>query len=116
MSVAIYSRDLMGISTIDGAAKAAGQTTVSVADIGDFVARVPADVQWIFVDLGAVTGSLAEFTNALRSHAPYAKIVAHGPHVHENLLAEASAAGCDKVMTRGQFMRSLPVLFGTGSV
>jgi CheY-like chemotaxis protein len=32
-------------------------------------------------------------------------IMATGPHVHEVSLKEAKAAGCDEVVTRGQFER-----------
>jgi CheY-like chemotaxis protein len=34
-------------------------------------------------------------------------IIAFGPHVHEERLAAARAAGCDRVLSRGQFDRSL---------
>jgi CheY-like chemotaxis protein len=35
------------------------------------------------------------------------RIVAFGPHVHELKLAAARAAGCDDVVTRGQFHANL---------
>jgi hypothetical protein len=34
---------------------------------------------------------------------PPKAIIAFGPHVHEAKLADAKAAGCDLVLTRGQF-------------
>jgi CheY-like chemotaxis protein len=45
---------------------------------------------------------------------PPQAIIAFGPHVHEQKLAAASAAGCDVVLTRGQFdaqMRDLLARF-----
>ncbi len=37
-------------------------------------------------------------------------IIAFGPHVHENLLAAARAAGCDDVLSRGQFFGQLDAI------
>jgi hypothetical protein len=39
----------------------------------------------------------------IRVGAPAARIIAYGPHVDEALLADAKEAGCDEVLTRGQF-------------
>jgi hypothetical protein len=35
------------------------------------------------------------------------QVVAFGPHVHETLLVAAEAAGCDLVLSRGQFFSRL---------
>ena len=51
---------------------------------------------------------LEALVKALRGHAPFAKILAFGPHVDEQRLDKARAAGCDKVLTRGQLVRDLP--------
>jgi hypothetical protein len=40
---------------------------------------------------------------AARKVSPEAKIIAFGPHVDEQLLASAAAAGADLVLSRGQF-------------
>jgi CheY-like chemotaxis protein len=38
---------------------------------------------------------------------PEAAILAFGPHVHAAKLAAATKAGCDRVLTRGQFSRDM---------
>jgi CheY-like chemotaxis protein len=42
--------------------------------------------------------------------SPPGSIVAFGPHVHEDRLAAAAEAGCDQVLTRGQFSARLDAL------
>jgi CheY-like chemotaxis protein len=56
------------------------------------------------IDLNSPTIDPASVVSRLRSlPAPPRSIVAFGPHVHEAKLAAATAAGCDLVLTRGQF-------------
>jgi DNA-binding NarL/FixJ family response regulator len=52
--------------------------------------------------------SLAKFQPAtdlarLREIWPTARFVGYAPHVHESLMHEARQAGCEEVLTRGQF-------------
>lgn len=49
---------------------------------------------------GVDPGALVE---RIKSLSPETTIVAFGPHVHKELLAAAEAAGCDQVISRGQF-------------
>ena len=37
-------------------------------------------------------------------------MIAYGPHVDEAVLADAAEAGCDQVLTRGQFNKQYPEL------
>lgn len=55
----------------------------------------------VVVDLG-VAGAL-DAVRALRSAGSTARIVAYGSHVERELLAEARAAGCDRVLARSVF-------------
>ena len=48
---------------------------------------------------------VAEVVRLRNEHAPQATIVAFGPHVDEQTLAAAQAAGADLVLSRGQFHR-----------
>ncbi len=43
------------------------------------------------------------------------KIIAWGPHVAVDLLAETRQAGADEVMTRGAFSNALPAILGAFS-
>ena len=59
----------------------------------------------VLVDLttrGLDIASLVERARALADSRP--TIIAYGPHVHEAVLVAAEAAGCDQVLSRGQFM------------
>ncbi len=55
----------------------------------------------VVVDLARHAGSVPE----LRTVAPSARIVAFGPHVDDETLAAARAAGADEVMPRSRFFR-----------
>lgn len=66
-------------------------------------------VTGVCVDLETPGLDVTAFVTAARQHGPIA-IVAYGPHVHEQRLAAAQKAGCDRVLSRGQFDRQLPEL------
>jgi hypothetical protein len=40
------------------------------------------------------------------------RVIAFGPHVHEDRLAAARAAGCDSVLSRGQFFSQAENVLG----
>jgi DNA-binding NarL/FixJ family response regulator len=60
---------------------------------------VDADV--VVVDLG-VRGAL-HAVRSLRAAGSTARVVAYGSHVERDLLTEARAAGCDRVLARSAF-------------
>jgi hypothetical protein len=64
-----------------------------------------ADADLVVVDL-AGPGHLA----ALAGRPPGVPVVGFGPHVDEELLAQAAAAGCDRVLPRSKFFRLWPDL------
>ena len=108
----LVSNDLMVVSRVQGAAAIAGTTVEvvsSVAGAGDSLRDKAAEL--VIVDLGCSTADLDEQIGNLKSmtSAPLL-IVAFGPHVHENRLAAARAAGCDVVMSRGQFFGQIDAL------
>jgi CheY-like chemotaxis protein len=66
------------------------------------------DVRLVVIDLrtsGIDVGSLVP--QLRQAGATGLRIMACGPHVHEASLAAAAAAGCDEVVTRGEFERRL---------
>ena len=92
MNVVAYVTDLMDRSKVESAVD-------GVSFARDPAAAAGADV--IVVDL-------ARFGNAvgdIRAAAPDARIVAFGPHVDDELLERARAAGADTVLARSQFFR-----------
>jgi len=79
-------------------------------------AAVPGAV--VLLDLNSPGVDPAAVVPRLKSlPQPPQAIIAFGPHVHEQKLAAATAAGCDVVLTRGQFdsqMRELLAKFSAG--
>ena len=107
MRLILLSHDLMISARV---AEAAHQQGLDVMTVNDHDAAVAAATETesglLFVDLrlpGLRIGALVTAVRACRAlHLP---IVACGPHVHEANLAAAREAGCDAVVTRGQFDR-----------
>jgi hypothetical protein len=69
----------------------------------------------VLVDLGAPSlniEALVEHVRAVPGAAP--RIVAFGSHVHVERLAAAREAGCDTVMSRGQFFARLDEVLRPG--
>jgi DNA-binding NarL/FixJ family response regulator len=58
----------------------------------------------VLLDLSTPAIDAVETIAALKALSPPPRaIIAFGPHVHEAKLAAAQAAGCDLVLSRGQF-------------
>ncbi len=102
-SVALIS-DLMMQSHVSGAATRAG-TTVKIAGSGEaLLAAIQADPPaLVILDLSHPGLDPADLVPRIKQLAPTAQIVAFGPHVHHARLAAAEAAGCNLVISRGQF-------------
>jgi DNA-binding response OmpR family regulator len=112
MHVVLVSNDLMVVSRVQGAAAKAGSTIYvasNVAAAQDFLSREASDV--VIADLAAPLAELEAFVAELKSEPDNApRILAFGPHVHEDRLAAARAAGCDVVMSRGQFFAQVEAI------
>jgi CheY-like chemotaxis protein len=61
----------------------------------------------VLIDLTMPGVDLATLVPRLREIASSPKIIAYAPHVHVDKLATAKAAGCDVVMTNGEFSRKI---------
>lgn len=104
MKCFIFSRDLMFSSQAAGAAKSAGLETQTVMN----AQLIESDAECIVVvDLTVSNLDIATVIGELKSLTPPAKVIAVGPHVHEEKLAAAQQAGCDLVMSKGQASREL---------
>src|SRR5262245_40354904 len=57
----------------------------------------------VILDLGTRELSSLGFVAELKQVDPSLKFVAYGPHVQLDRLQAAHAAGCDEVLSRGQF-------------
>jgi DNA-binding NarL/FixJ family response regulator len=92
MNVVAYVTDLMDRSKVESAVD-------GVSFARDPAAAAAADV--IVVDLARFGNAVG----AIRAAAPDARIVAFGPHVDDELLERARAAGADTVLARSLFFR-----------
>src|SRR5688572_10852057 len=102
-AVVFVSPDIMFASQLIGAAGALGLKLAVAANPADAPAKIAADTKLVIVELSAVSGQLPAIITATRHTAPAARLVAFGPHVDETLLRSAQEAGCDLVLSRGQF-------------
>lgn len=102
MRCVFLTADLMFSSRVLAAAQAAGVALKIVPVASDFARHLTDECRLVLVDLTMPGLALGDVVTTARSAAPTARIVAFGPHVDEEALAAARAAGCD-VLTRGQF-------------
>ncbi len=111
MEVVLVSSDLMLSASAAGIAGRHGWT-ITAAGSADQAAqfagsRSPAliaiDLRLAGLDIGAAVKQIRQASTAVR-------VVAFGPHVHEQSLTAAAAAGCDDVFTRGQFEQRMNAL------
>jgi DNA-binding NarL/FixJ family response regulator len=61
----------------------------------------------VIIDLSMPGLNLADLVPRLREVASSPKIIAYGPHIHAPKLAAAEAAGCDEVLSNGEFSRRI---------
>lgn len=112
MHIVLVSGDLMVMSRVAGAASQPGHELTTVADdrtaIESCQNRAAA---MLIVDLSTPSLNVAELVAGVKRCGGVAPIViAFGPHVHEEKLAAARDAGCDRVLSRGQFLGQLDAL------
>ena len=67
----------------------------------------------VIMDLSTEDIDWTKTIGNLKSENPEATILAFGPHVEEELLKTASNAGCDLVLSQGEFSSQLPDLLKT---
>ena len=108
MTALFLTEDLMFASRVGAQANSLNvpiETVSSVAQLGESLTCQPT---LFVVDLAAVPTDQLEATVAtVRDRAPGATIIAFGPHVWEAKLEAARHAGCDQVLSRGQFHKEM---------
>lgn len=116
--VVLLSQDLMLSSMLTGPAHRAGWQLVSCRSwtaLTDTIAQAQAadhDVRLVVIDLSLPGLELtAESVSQLHAHS--IATVAFGPHVHRDRLAAATAAGCQRVWSRGQLHQHADELFAS---
>lgn len=108
MLVVLVSPDLMAasqiasaVASVDGEFRQVSSTVEAAAACIDPIRNV------VLIDLSARGTEVAESVATLRKAANPVTIIAYAPHVHTKCLEHARAAGCDKVLSRGQVHREL---------
>jgi DNA-binding NarL/FixJ family response regulator len=109
-AVLFLTSDLMFSSRVVGAARTSGVAVELVADPAAVPNKLTADCRLALIDLTMERLNLPAAVQAIKAGAPATKVVAYGPHVDEAALADATEAGCDVVLTRGQFNKQYPEL------
>ena len=115
MIVFALNSDLMFGSKMSAAAKSSGATLStygSAAGLIQSFSDAPKDCT-VVLDLscGEAKNDIFSLVSNIRESLPAARIIAFAPHVQELLLTNATDAGCDLVMSRGQFHREMDQLF-----
>lgn len=109
MTVFYLTGDLLFSSRVSGVAAQLGIDLQIVGSVAQLLQRADAsaDCKLVLIDLTSSSLELDAAVQAIRERMPQARIVAYGPHVQEALLTAAAAAGCDAVLSRGQFDREM---------
>ena len=99
------TKDLLFSSRVDSLAKQLGIPLRMCAELDSGAdAAIPPDTSLVLVDLTLPDLDVGQVVSSLREQtAESALIVAFGPHVHEGALQAARQAGCDQVLSRGEF-------------
>lgn len=107
MSVYYVTSDLLFSSRVSGAASNLGVDLQIVGSVEQLLERAAeaSECKLVLIDLTLTTLDVTTAVPAIRGLLPTARIVAYGPHVQEQRLQSAVDAGCDEVLSRGQFDR-----------
>src|SRR5262249_9259741 len=96
--------DLMMQSQIAGAGARAGVPVNTVGSTDALLAALDEQAPaLVILDLSHPGLDPATVVGQIKSAAPRATVLAFVPHVHKELLAAAASAGCNRVLSRGQF-------------
>jgi len=102
--IVYLTSDLMFWPRVKSAAQSMGVET-SVVGSRKLVCEQVANsnVDLVLIDLDHPDANVAALVDELSRCDRRPKLIAYGPHVKEPLLAAAQAAGCDLVLSRGEF-------------
>jgi len=91
-------------SRVVGAAKSHGIDIMVTSPLDAIEKASSTEIRQVILDLSTPNLDVEALVPKLRESADVPlTIVAYGPHVQEAKLVNAQSAGCDQVLTRGQF-------------
>lgn len=109
--IVFLTNDLMFSSRVTGAGQRLGMPVTVVPSAERAMAVCNQDqVRLVLVDLTLPALDMGPLVAELKATHSAPKILAYGPHVHKNQLTAAQQAGCDRVLTRGQFNAQMDAL------
>ncbi len=108
MSIAFLTTDLLFLSRVTSQAQALG-IPMRIVRNGEALIQLGSEqpLQLVILDLSTKGWEVVATVSALKASNPSPHIVAYGPHVDSQTLANAKNAGCDEVLTKGQFDRTI---------
>ncbi|MEX0613947.1 MAG: hypothetical protein WD738_08025 [Pirellulales bacterium] len=117
MAVVLLTGDLTVISRVEGAAKKSDKSVVAFNSVSQLVLNCSVEQpKLLIVDL-ATSVNVKNLIETLQqvTNTP-SRVVAFGPHVHKERLAEARRAGCDEVVSRGEFFARVDAILAGNAV
>jgi DNA-binding NarL/FixJ family response regulator len=112
VAVVLISSDLTVISRVEGAAKICNAPVRTFSSAAQAILSCSTDSpRLLIIDLATAAfdlNQLIETLPQLNENVPH--VIAFGPHVHQEKLAAARQAGCDEVISRGQFFSQLSAI------
>jgi len=106
MSAIFLTTDLIFASRVQAAARSAGVELRLVSTAAAVLERACSQAtDLVILDLTARDCDPQHLVPRLRASEHVPQIIAYAPHVMESHLAAAQQAGCERVLTRGQFDR-----------
>lgn len=112
-SALFLTGDLVFASKVQAAAGRTGKRLEVVMSAAALLDRMHEGVRLALIDLAAPGLDIRDLVPKLRGLEHPPAVVAYAPHVHEQRLAAAAEAGCDMVLTRGQFNAQIDDLLKT---
>ena len=108
MALFYLTNDLMFSSRVTGFAQQLGLALRMIGSLAGLLTEAQTTgCQFVLLDLALPGIDPRQTVAEIRTNFPTAKIVAYGPHVHEELLQAAAEAGCEEVLSRGQFHQQI---------
>jgi DNA-binding response OmpR family regulator len=109
VSVVLLTGDITVISRVEGTAKMWNIPVRAFSSAAQAVLSCSQESpQLLIIDLATTELDVKKLIEALpQLNACVPRVVAFGPHVHEEKLVAAREAGCDEVISRGQFFAQL---------